>query len=214
MDSIFAFVRAHAYAGVFVATFIDGTALPFPGRMLLIATGALAPSAGLNVVAIILLGAAGAVLGDHLWYVAGLVRGERVLALYCRVVPRRRTCADRARDYVARYGGFAFIIGRFVAGVRILAAPVAAAAGMRYPRFLLCDVGGALLWSTVFVLLGYAVGARAPALMERLGIVGSVAIGLAVTAAITLVAVAARRLSRSPRGAPRRARDRRRRPAA
>ncbi len=214
MDALFAFMRAHAYTGVFVATLIDGTALPFPGRLLLITTGALAATADLNVLAIILLGAAGAVVGDHLWYLAGVARGERVLALYCRVVPRRRSCADRARDYIARYGGLAFVLGRFVAGVRVLAAPVAATAGIRYARFLAFDVAGALLWSAAFVLLGYAAGAQAPALMERLGLLGSLAIGLGVTAAITLVALVVRRFSRSPRAAPRRARDRRRRPAA
>lgn len=209
MESLLGFIRAHAYAGIFLATLIDGTALPFPGRLLLVATGALAATADLNVLVVILLGAAGALAGDHVWYVAGITHGERVLGLYCRVAPRTRRCVDRARDYIARYGGLVFVVGRFVAGVRILAAPVAASAGIGYGRFLAFDLVGALGWSATFVLLGFAVGAQAPTLMERLGVGGSLAIGLAVTVGIAVFSLVARRLSRSPRGAPRPARGRR-----
>lgn len=177
MDTLLAFVRAHAYAGVLVGMIVDAMALPFPGRVVLIAAGAFAAAGELNVVFVVLAGAAGALVGDHVWYVAGVVRGEQLLSLYCRLVPRTRRCADRA-------------------------------------RFLLFDVAGALLWSATFVGLGYALGARAPAVMERLGLAGSVAIAAAVTAAGFVIGVVVRRVSRSLRGAPRPARDRRRRPAA
>src|SRR5688500_1904303 len=181
MDQLWGFVREHIYLGVLIATAIDATALPIPGRVLLIAAGALAAQGDVNLWGVIAAGALGAILGDHLWYLAGRRHGERLLGFYCRAVPRTKRCVSRAQDYLERFGAFTFVIGRFVAGVRVLAAPVASGAGIGYGKFLITDIAGALIWSTTFVGLGYLLGAKAPALMERLGLPGQLAIGVGVT---------------------------------
>lgn len=214
-------VLAYTYAGLLVATVIDAIGVPFPGRLLLVAAGALAAAGDLNIAVVIACGAIGAVLGDHLWYFAGLLRGEWLLSLYCRALPGRRRCVDRAHELLERFGALVFVIGRFVGGVRILAAPIAASAGIGYARFLVADVAGALGWSATFVVLGYTVGAQWPAVMERYGLVGGLGLG-ALTVAVGAVSFAVwRRISRrsgaanrSPRGVLRPARDRRRPPAA
>ena len=213
MDQLWGFVREHIYLGVLIATAIDATALPIPGRVLLIAAGALAAQGDVNLWGVIAAGALGAILGDHLWYLAGRRHGERLLGFYCRALPRTQRCVSRAQDYLERFGAFTFIIGRFVAGVRVLAAPVASGAGIGYGKFLIADIAGALIWSTTFVGLGYLLGAKAPALMERLGLPGQLAIGVGVTVVGLAIVVLVRRFSRSPRDVPRPARGRRR-PAA
>jgi membrane protein DedA with SNARE-associated domain len=215
MEELLAFIRAHAYLGIFVATLVDATGVPFPGRILLVTAGALAATAtDVSVTGLVLAGALGALVGDHAWYLAGRLGGERLLGLYCRVSSRRRRCIDRARDLLARFGGLAFVLGRFFAGVRILSAPVAATGGFGYLRFLVFDLAGALVWSATFVLLGYVVSAQAPGLIERLGVPGAIAIALGVTAAGAAIVLVVRRFSRSARARPRPARDRRRPPAA
>jgi membrane protein DedA with SNARE-associated domain len=214
METLRDLALAHAYIGLFVVSVIEGTALPFPGRVVLITAGTLAASGALDLVAVIVVSAAGALAGDHVWYVAGRLRGEGILELYCRALPARRRCVERAREYLGRFGAASFLVGRFVAGVRILVAPVAASAGIGYVRFLVFDGIGALAWAATFVLLGYGVGTQWPTVLERFGIVGSVAVSVALTVAGLVIVWVWRRLSRSPRGAPRPARDRRRRPAA
>lgn len=214
MDRLLELVRAHLYLGLFLIALIDATGIPFPGRLLIITMGAFAAGADVSVVVMIGAAALGAIVGDHLWYLAGRVRGEQMLGFYCRVLPRTRHCVSRARAYITRFGALAFVVGRFVGGVRILAAPVASAGGVGYGKFLVFDVAGALLWSATFTLLGYAVGAQAPALMERYGVAGQLVIGAGATAAALGVAWLVRRVSRSPRGAPRPARGRRPRRAA
>ena len=214
MDALWGFLREHIYVGVLIATAIDATALPFPGRVLLIAAGALAAQGDVKLWVVIGAGALGAIIGDHLWYFAGRWHGERLLGFYCRAVPRTTRCVARARAYLERFGAFTFIVGRFVAGVRVLAAPVASGAGIGYVKFLVSDLAGAVLWSATFTGLGYVVGVNAPALMERLGLPGQLAVGIGVTAIGLAVIAIVRRFSRSPRDVPRPARDRRRPPAA
>jgi hypothetical protein len=59
-----AFFTDHLYAIVFVAATIDATGLPFTGRLLVITAGATA-GGGLEATRVMLLAAAGALVGDH-----------------------------------------------------------------------------------------------------------------------------------------------------
>ena len=77
--SVVGWLGAHTYPIVFVGTLIDASGVPFPGRLLLVAAGALAGSGRGSIVVIIVLGTVAAVLMDHVWYLAGLWGGERLL---------------------------------------------------------------------------------------------------------------------------------------
>lgn len=204
---------AHAYVGLFVAMVVEAVGIPFPGRLTLVLAGAAAGMGHLHVAAIVGLATLGLVIGDHVWYVAGRYRGEALLRFYCRLLPRADDCVARARACMVRFGPLAFVVGRFVAGVRFLAAPLAAPAGIGYGRFLGFDVAGALLWTGTFAGLGYAIGDHGPALLARFGLLYTIALGVLVSGAGLVAAWVSRRLSRSSPDAPRPARDRRR-PAA
>ena len=185
------------YLGLFLAALIDATGLPFPGRALLVAAGAATTRDWGQVALMTAAGALGAVVGDHLWYAAGrLGAADRLTRLYCKLSLASGRCEARARSRFARFGPFAIVIGRFMAGVRLFAAPMAGGGAISYPRFLLFDVIGAIAWSGLFVTLGYALGAPARALIERHGwgvLVAFVALTVAGPAAIVLVRLARRR---------------------
>jgi membrane protein DedA with SNARE-associated domain len=148
----------HTYAVVLVGAAIDATGLPFPGRLLLLAAGAVAAGGRVDPVLLVLLAAAGTVVADHLWYFAGALGSGRLLRLYCRVTLSSQHCQRRTRDWFRRYGALTIVVGRFVAGVRLLAWPLARDHGVGYGRFVLLDVGGALLWSGLWIGLGWLLG--------------------------------------------------------
>jgi membrane protein DedA with SNARE-associated domain len=164
--------RDHAFllhALVVVATLIDATGLPFPGRLLLIAAGA-STTDPLRAATLTAAGSLGALIGDHLWYLAGRLGGKRLLGAYCRLSMGSRRCLTRTRDHFKRYGPFTIVIGRFVAGVRLFAAPMAGTGAISYPQYLVWDVLGSVLWAGTFVVLGYVLGDRWRAVVERLGV--------------------------------------------
>jgi membrane protein DedA with SNARE-associated domain len=148
----------HAYVVVFLATLIDATGTPFPGRLLLIAAGAAAAAGTLSLPLLIGLATIAAVLGDHVWYVAGRLGRHRLLRLYCRLSLSSRRCVQDAERYIDRFGPLAIVLGRFVAGVRLFASPLAGTGAISYPRFLGFEIVGALLWSSAFLGLGYLLG--------------------------------------------------------
>jgi membrane protein DedA with SNARE-associated domain len=189
IDALLAILAHHAYLLVFVGTLIDATGTPFPGRLMLITVGGLAATGDLSVVALIALAIAGAVLGDHLWYLAGRLAGGRVTRLYCRFVMfGARGCEERARAYLARFGPAAIIVGRFMAGVRIVVTPLAAESGMPYLRYAVFDVLGATLWCSLWVLVGFGLGDQwmtpeGDGKEVMLGVLGA---GLILTVAMTV----------------------------
>jgi membrane-associated protein len=196
---IWDFFLAHAYVTVFAVTVIDASGTPFPGRLFLIAAGAFAAGGGADVTAIVAAAALGAVVGDHIWYVLGAFGRGRLLRWYCKVSLGSGRCVDRARESFQRYGPATIALGRWMAAIRIFSVPLAAASGIRYPQFLLWDVAGAIAWAGALVLLGYALGDRWPAMVERHR--GSTAL-LVGTLVVAVAAVVGWRLWRRRRHGP------------
>jgi membrane protein DedA with SNARE-associated domain len=177
----------HTYLIVFVGALIDSTGIPFPGRLILVAAGALAARGEVNPAIVTVLGAAGVSITDHLWYFTGSLGLDRVLRAFCRWTLNSELCARRTADWFERYGALTIVLGRFFAGVRLLAWPLARPHGVGYPTFLLFDVIGAVVWSSVWVALGWFLGEHALEAAREAGWVGA-----AVVAAVILIVVALR----------------------
>ena len=186
----FGWLVEHTYIVVFVGTVIDATGVPFPGRLVLAAAGAFAAAGDVSLPAVIALGALGAMLTDQLWYFAGWFDTRRLLRLYCRWTFSSGACVTRTDDYFRRFGALTIVIGRYVAGVRVLAWPLARKSGVGYARFLFYDAVGALLWTATWVLLGWFVGDRWQSVV---GSVGGWMLGILIAIAAVLGAVIALR---------------------
>lgn len=182
----FGWLVEHTYIVVFVGTMIDATGVPFPGRLVLAAAGAVAAAGDVNLIAVIALGALGAMLTDQVWYFAGWFDTKRLLRLYCRWTLSSGACVTRTSDYFRRFGAFTIIIGRYVAGVRVLAWPLARKSGVGYARFLLYDAAGAVLWTATWVLIGWLVGDRWESVVAS---VGGWMVAILIAAAAVLAAV-------------------------
>jgi membrane protein DedA with SNARE-associated domain len=160
VQQLTAWLVEHTYAVVFLSSLIDATAIPFPGRIVLVAAGAVAAAGETNAVVVIALGTAGVVIADHVWYCAGSLGGDRLLRLYCRLTFSSPDCVQRTTDWFKRFGALTIVVGRFVAAVRVLAWPLARDHGVGYATFLALDVTAALAWTAIWVGLGWLLGGR------------------------------------------------------
>jgi membrane protein DedA with SNARE-associated domain len=171
---------ANLYVIVVVAAALDATALPFPGRLVLAGAGAAAARDVGHLALVIGLGTLAVLAVDHLWYFAGSIAGGPTLRLVKWLTARSTRAARRtAQEYFDRWGALTFVVGRFVAVVRILAWPLARATGISYVRFLALDAFAAALWTTTWVGLGYLLGPRIQAFTERFGLAAAIAVGVA-----------------------------------
>ena len=84
------------------------------------------------------------------------------------------------------------LLGRFVAVLRVIAGPMAGAVGMPYPRFLLCNAAGAVLWAGTMVSLAWLGGRWIPFDQMMRGVIQ---FGLGALALVTVILVLPRLLS-------------------
>ena len=110
---------------------------------------------------------AAAIVGDSVGYEVGRHLGPRLVS--SRMLRSRRERLDRAREFLARRGGAAVFLGRFVAFFRAVMPALAGTAGMRYRRFLAFNAAGGIVWGAGVVLLGYLAGTSYAAVERTVG---------------------------------------------
>lgn len=144
------------FAVIFAETGLVVT--PFlPGDSLLFAAGAVAAIAPeLNVVVLLVVLSAAAILGDTVNYWIGHWVGPRAFSGKIRFLKQEHL--ERTHAFYEKYGGKAIILARFVPIVRTFAPFVAGIGAMTYSKFILYNVIGGLLWVFLFTLLGYFFG--------------------------------------------------------
>ena len=176
-------IAAYGYWAVLVLVGLESIGLPLPGETALIAAAVYAgTSHELNIVGVVAAAAAGAVIGDNIGYEIGRLIGFPLLR---RRGPRIGLDGQRLRlgQYLfRRYGGMIVFFGRFVAFLRMLAALLAGANRMPWPRFFFFNATGGVIWSSSFGFGGYVLGSTVHQISGPLGL-GLLVFALAAAAA-------------------------------
>jgi membrane-associated protein len=163
---------------------------PFlPGDSLLFAAGTFAALGALDVRLVLLMLIVAAIAGDTLNYWVGAYIGPRAFRGDIRFL--RKEYLDRTHAFYEKHGGKTIILARFIPIIRTFAPFVAGVGAMSYPKFILYNVVGAILWVMLFVLGGYFFG-NIPAVRENFTLVILAIIVLSVVP-VVLEALRARR---------------------
>ncbi|MEO5610090.1 MAG: DedA family protein [Ornithinibacter sp.] len=139
-----------------------------PGETAALLGGVAASMGHAPLAAVILVVLASAILGDSVGYEVGRHFGPRLLSI--RPLRRHRERLDDAQDFLARRGGSAVFLGRWVAFFRAVMPALAGSARMPYPTFLAFNAAGGIVWGSVVVTAGYLAGhsyARVEATLGR-----------------------------------------------
>ena len=174
---------AHAgYGAVMLAVGIESMGIPFPGETTLIAAAAYAGSTHkLNIVFVVAAAAAGAIIGDNIGFWIGREIGLRLLIRYGKYIRMTERRIKLGQYLFQRYGGTVVFFGRFVAVLRALAAFLAGTNRMTWPRFLVFNAAGGIVWAGVYGFGAYALGTQIHRLAGPVGAaLGAVALVLIV----------------------------------
>ena len=128
-----------------------------PGESVALLAGAAAKLGHVSLAGVLVTVIVAAIVGDTVGYEVGRHLGPRVLRM--GFFANRRKRLDDAQEFLARRGGSAVFLGRWVAFFRAVMPFLAGSARMRYLKFLGFNAAGGLAWGAVVVLLGYAAGA-------------------------------------------------------
>lgn len=176
-------ISKFGYGAVGFAVGIESIGIPFPGETTLVAAALYAgTSRQLNIVLIVIVAAAGAILGDNIGFLIGREFGFRLLLKYGRYIRMSPRRIKLGQYLFLRHGGKIVFFGRFVALLRTLAALLAGANQMDWPRFLVVNAAGCIVWAAAYGFGAYFLGAAIHSL------IGPVGIGLGFLAALIIIA--------------------------
>jgi membrane-associated protein len=181
------------YAAVFGLIAIETMGIPVPGETALIAAALLAHKGQMDIVPLVALAAAAAILGDNVGFAIGRKGGRRLLMRPGPLHAQRLHVIEIGEPFFARHGPKAVFLGRWVSGLRIASAWLAGINGMSWRLFLPWNALGGILWAAS---VGFGVYALGQVAEDVFTVVGPVAGGLAVAALVIALVVRHRRARR------------------
>jgi membrane-associated protein len=148
------------YAILFVIIFSETgfVVTPFlPGDSLLFVAGAIAALGGMDIVILIAVLTAAAVLGNMLNYQIGRYFGPKVFQ-WENSRFFNKAALEKTHAFYEKHGGKTLIISRFLPLFRTFAPFVAGIGAMTYARFSMFNLVGAVSWVGSLTLTGYLFG--------------------------------------------------------
>jgi len=140
---------------LFLLIAVESAGVPLPGETALVASGVLASQSKLNIVAVIAVASAAAIIGDNGGYWLGRKGGRKLLERWSLVNRHAQKVLPRGERLFARHGGKTVFFGRFIAILRITAAWMAGISRMHWLTFLAWNAAGGICWAVLVGLLAY-----------------------------------------------------------
>jgi membrane protein DedA with SNARE-associated domain len=174
---------------LFFAVAIESAGVPIPGETTLIVAAYLSrpEQHRYSLVSVIVVAAAGAIIGDNVGYGLGRFGGRRLLNRWSFTRRHSEKVLPPAERFFAKHGPKTVFIGRFVALLRVTSAWLAGISHMPWWKFLIWNAAGGIVWATSVSLISYWAGKAVAETINRYGLYGVlVLIALAVVAFLGL----------------------------
>ncbi|MCO5066086.1 MAG: DedA family protein [Rhizobiaceae bacterium] len=190
METLRAFVEQYGLIAIFIGCVAEGESFAILG-------GFFAHQEILNFVGVFLAVFLGSFLGDGMFFLAGRHFTDHPIVVRLR----HKRGFSHAYRLVNRHPNIFVLTNRFIYGLRLVGGIAAGMANIAAPRFLILNALSSLIWSSVFIGLGYFFGLGAETLIgdtfrthHRL----LIGLGLALVAAIIAAFVAHRMARKEP----------------
>jgi membrane protein DedA with SNARE-associated domain len=145
--------------GVGIVMFLENVFPPIPSELVMPLAGFNAAQGSVSLLAVIVWGTIGTVLGAWLWYEVGRRLGrarlQRFIGKYGIWLTLSQDDVQNAIEWFDRHDKGATFFGRMIPGVRTMISVPAGLAEMSLPRFMLYTTAGSALWNLALIAAGY-----------------------------------------------------------
>jgi membrane protein DedA with SNARE-associated domain len=178
-------VHHYGLIALFLIVMCESGGVPLPGETALVAAGVFASRGELNIVEVIAVAAAAAIIGDNIGYWAGRTGGRKLLERSKFLSRWMERALPWAESFFHRHGAKTIFIGRFFSVLRVTAAWMAGVSRMPWLKFLAWNAAGGICWAALVGLVAYYLGHAAADAISRYGLIGGAA--FVVLAALAFV---------------------------
>jgi membrane protein DedA with SNARE-associated domain len=156
-------MNTYGYIGIFLLIALENIFPPIPSEVILTFGGFMTTTTNLSVVGVIIVSTIGSVAGAIILYGIGLLlnvdRLEKIVDKWGHILRITSKDIHKANAWFQRFGVWAIFFGRLVPLIRSLISIPAGMSRMHMGIFLLFTTIGTLIWNTLLVSVGAAVGA-------------------------------------------------------
>src|SRR5215211_5875226 len=149
--------------------------IPVPGETALIAAALLAQDGQMEIVPLVAIASAAAIIGDNIGFAIGRKGGRSLFARPGPFHRHRLAVLTHGEPFFARHGPKAVFLGRWVSGLRIASAWLAGMNRMQWPTFLFWNALGGIAWAVSIGLGVYFLGHVAEEVISTAGPAAAVA---------------------------------------
>lgn len=162
---------------------LESLGLPVPGEAVLILASVYAATHDGNIAMVIAAATVGAIVGDNIGYMIGREFGYRIVRKFGSYVGLTEGRIKLGQYLFQKYGGTVVFFGRFFAILRFLAAFLAGVNQLAWPRFLVANALGGLVWASIVGISAYTFGRSIHKIQGPAGVIG-ITIALVILVAV------------------------------
>jgi membrane protein DedA with SNARE-associated domain len=140
-----------------------------------------------------------AITGDSVGFEVGKKFGPRLMRT--RMLRNHQQRLEQARGFLARRGGLAVFLGRFVAFFRATMPALAGISHMPYRKFLFFNALGGIVWGVTFTTLGFQAGESYHRVEHLAGRGAAIAVAVVVVGLLVAWKIRSHRAEKDPQPA-------------
>jgi membrane protein DedA with SNARE-associated domain len=157
VDAATEFIDSVGEIGVFLLMTLESACIPVPSEAIMLFAGFNVSTGDMTLLAVIVAGVAGNVLGSAIAYAAGYY-GRIELLDRNRLIHINKRHLEQADRWFERHGDATVFFARMLPIIRTFISLPAGVARMPFGRFLLLTTLGCIPWVTALALVGREVG--------------------------------------------------------
>ena len=181
-------IASCGYGAVAIGVALESIGVPFPGETTLIAAALYAgASHRMNIAAVVLAAAAGAVCGGGVGFWLGRQFGSHLLLKFGSRLGITQRRIKLSQYLFLLHGGKLVFVGRFLPYARAIVSFAAGTSRMTWSRFFVFNSVGAAIWATVVGGGAYYLGKHVDLILGPTTIAGSLTV--VVLIAVALIAL-------------------------
>lgn len=146
------------YIGIFFLMVAESALIPIPSEIIMPFSGYLVSTGKFNVIAVIIAGSIGNLIGSLIAYFVGVYLGRGFVVKYGKYVLLKKSHLELAESYFKKYGDRSTFISRLLPAVRTYVSLPAGVAKMNLKKFAGYTLIGSVIWNSALTYIGITLG--------------------------------------------------------